>query len=130
MSTLRHPIGIACALAVLAGLTACASVPGRATIPPQLVGQSGWLSDTFPRMHTEPMRVPAGRYTVSIACSGDGGLAYAIVDGDGRPLSSGGIPCDGVGIRVPVEVSASGIGGDLALRDGPVRYAVALRRAE
>jgi len=133
MSLLRHRLGVAAALTVLAGLTGCAAGPGRAMLPPQIVGQSGWLSDTLPRVHTDPMRVPAGRYTVSIACAGNGGLAYSIVDGAGRQLSGGGIACDGRGVAVPVEVPQGGVGGDLVLREGPlrngpVRYAVALRR--
>ena len=94
-------------------------------------GFSGWLSQQTSRnLSSFDRTLPAGSYTVTVACTGGSTLSVRMLAADESELAAVDLDCSTAPTQaLEVTTPSEGAYTDLALDSAPVNYAVAFQKA-
>ena len=97
--------------------------------PGYVDGYSGWVGpQTSPSLTEFAGTLPAGDYTVTLACNGDAAIDVALFADDPAPIATQSIDCANATTRsFPATVPVAGFSTEITLAGDPVIYAIAFQ---
>ncbi|WP_411698444.1 hypothetical protein [Conyzicola sp.] len=109
---------------------AAQAVP-QAGDPGYVGGYSGWLSrQTSPALSSFASQLPAGDYTVTVACNGDSAIEVTLLADSNAQIATQAIDCAGATTRsFAATVPPAGFSTEITLDAEPVIYAIAFQAA-
>jgi len=107
---------------------AAQAVP-QAGDPGYVAGDFGWVSQqTSPALWEFASKLPAGDYTVTVACNGESAIDVALFANNPVPLVRQSIDCTNATTRsFAATVPATGFSTEITLEAEPVIYAIAFQ---